>query len=220
MPLTIELARTAPARRGRVGRRRRRRPDRRARASTGRYLAGQGFEAKKGDVRALPGDGGTTTYVVGLGPAAEVDAERAALRRRARWRAPPSGTPSLAVDLLGAAADGTSAAAGAQAIAEGLVLGGYQFSAFKSEPKPSELSPRASSSAAAASEPQDAIARGAHPGRGGVLGARPRERARRVAHPHRAGQAGGRGRRAAPASRSRCGTRRRSASRSSAASSA
>ena len=102
------------------------------------YLAGQGFEAKKGEVRALPGDAGTTTYVVGLGPAAEVDATvlraaSGALARAAKRHA------TLSVDLLGAAATDTSAAAGAQAIAEGLVLGGYQFSTFKSDPKPSEL---------------------------------------------------------------------------------
>jgi len=46
---------------------------------------------------------------------------------------------SLAVDLLGALAEGTSPAAGAQALAEGLALGGYEFSAFKSDPEPSAL---------------------------------------------------------------------------------
>ena len=157
MPLTIELARTAPAdvAASAVG------------AVAGQtdgagvdwaYLAGQGFEAKKGDVRALPGDDGTTTYVVGLGPAAEVDADvlrfaAGALARAAKRHA------SLAVDLLGAAADGTSAAAGAQAIAEGLVLGGYQFSTFKSEPKPSELA-RVVLVGGGGKRAEDAIARG------------------------------------------------------------
>lgn len=102
------------------------------------FLAAQGFEAKKGEVRALPGADGRTTYVVGLGPAAEVDATvlryvagvlaRAAKRHR-----------SLAVDLLGHLSAGVSPAKGAQAIAEGLVLGGYQYTAFKSDPKPAAL---------------------------------------------------------------------------------
>ena len=101
------------------------------------HLDGQGFEGKKGDVRALPGESGTT-YVVGLGPAAEVDATvlrfaAGALARAAKRHA------ALSVDLLGAAADGTSPADGAQAVTEGLVLGGYQFSTFKSDPKPSAL---------------------------------------------------------------------------------
>jgi leucyl aminopeptidase len=102
------------------------------------FLTSQGFEAKKGDVRAVPGARGRLTFVVGLGPADEVDAAvlryacgalaRAAKRQR-----------SLAVDLLGDLAEGTSAADGAQAIAEGLVLGGYRYSAFKSESTPSAL---------------------------------------------------------------------------------
>jgi leucyl aminopeptidase len=157
LPITIELARTAP-------------PDVAASAvgvvadqTDGAgvdwdYLAGQGFEAKKGDVRALRGDDGTTTYVVGLGAATEVDADvlrfaAGALARAAKRHA------TIAVDLLGAATDGTSAAAGAQAIAEGLVLGGYVYSTFKSEPKPSELS-HVVLVGGGGKRTQDAIARG------------------------------------------------------------
>ncbi len=137
MPITIELARTAPDDLAvtAIG------------AVTGQaagggmdwgYLASAGFEAKKGDVRSLPGPNGGTTFVVGLGPAAEVDADllrhaAGSLARAAKRH------PSLCIDLLGHVAEGTSAAAGAQAIAEGLVLGGYQLSTFKSEPKPTEL---------------------------------------------------------------------------------
>jgi leucyl aminopeptidase len=137
LPLTIELARSAPAdmAASAVG------------AVTGQseggeldwgYLAGLGFEAKKGDVRSLPGPDGRPTFVVGLGHAPEVDADvlrfaAGALARAAKRHA------SLAVDLLGALAEGTSPAAGAQALAEGLALGGYEFSAFKSDPEPSAL---------------------------------------------------------------------------------
>jgi leucyl aminopeptidase len=121
------------------------------------HLDGQGFEGKKGDVRALPGESGTT-YVVGLGPAAEVDATvlrfaAGALARAAKRHA------SLSVDLLGAAADGTSPADGAQAITEGLVLGGYQFSTFKSDPKPSALT-KVHLIGGGGKRAQDAIARG------------------------------------------------------------
>ena len=183
------------------------------------YLAGQGFEAKKGDVRAAAGRRRHHHLRRRARPGRRGRRRRAAASPPARWPAPPSGTPSLAVDLLGAAADGTSAAAGAQAIAEGLVLGGYQFS---------DLQVRAEAVRARARRPRRRRRQAragrdrarAHAGRGGVLGARPRERAGRLAHPDGAGQAGRRGGRAAPASRSPCGTRRRSASRSSAASSA
>ncbi len=137
MPLIAELARTAP--------------DDVAAAAIGAtaehldadgidwaFLAAQGFEGTLGDVRAVPAGDGRTTYVVGLGKAAEVDAD--ALRRACGSLARAAKhQPALAVDLLGHVPEGTTAAAGAQAIVEGLVLGGYQFGAFKSDPTPSAL---------------------------------------------------------------------------------
>ncbi|MEO6318533.1 MAG: leucyl aminopeptidase [Acidimicrobiales bacterium] len=137
MSLTIELARTAPLDLAATA----------VGAVVGQadggdvdwgFLVAQGFEAKRGDVRSMPAADGGTTFVVGLGPAGEVDAHvlrhaAGALARAAKKHA------SLAVDLLGSLADGTSPAAGAQAVTEGLVLGGYRFSAFKSDPKSSEL---------------------------------------------------------------------------------
>jgi leucyl aminopeptidase len=137
MPLTIELAKTAP-------------PDipvvavgivagqePAAEDDSGQvdltYLATQGFTGERGDVRALPRTGGGVTFAVGLGPAAEVDAS--ALRQAAGSLARAARRhPALTVDLAGWAADGTSPASAAQAIAEGLVLGGYRYTAFKSEP--------------------------------------------------------------------------------------
>ncbi len=137
MPITAELARTAP--------------DDVAAVAVGvvadrmegddldwSFLAAHGFEAKPGDVRALPGPAGRTTFVVGLGKAADVTPARlrhaaGALARAAKRQ------DSLAVDLLGHLVEGESAARGAQAIVEGIVLGGYQYGAFKSEPKPSQL---------------------------------------------------------------------------------
>ncbi|HJR25608.1 MAG TPA: M17 family peptidase N-terminal domain-containing protein, partial [Acidimicrobiales bacterium] len=73
MPFTVELARSAP-------------DDVAARAVgvtkgdlTGdgvdwEFLRAQGFEGKKGEVRALPGSEGGAVFAVGLGPADEVDA--------------------------------------------------------------------------------------------------------------------------------------------------
>jgi leucyl aminopeptidase len=95
---------------------------------------------------------------VGLGPAAEVDASvlrfaAGALARAAKRQ------PSLAIDVLGALAQGVDAAVGVQAIAEGLVLGGYQFSTFKSDPKPSELA-RAVVVGTTGKRAADAVARG------------------------------------------------------------
>ena len=102
------------------------------------------------------------------------------------------------VDLLGALADGADAAAARpRPIAEGLVLGGYQFSDL--QVRPEAVGARAGSSlvGGGGKRTQAAIDRGLRARRGGVLGPRPRERAGRLAHPAEARQAGGgRGRRA------------------------
>ncbi len=138
MPLTVELSRTLPDDLPAVA----------VGAVAGQheggsgidwaYLSGEGFEAKKGDVRSLPRAGGGATFVVGLGPADGVDANvlrhaAGALARAAKRQ------PVLGVDLLEHLAEGTSPAAGAQALAEGLVLGGYEYVQFKSEPKRAQL---------------------------------------------------------------------------------
>ena len=137
MPLTAELARTAPedveaVAVGAVAERLE------GDGVDWAFLSAHGFEGKKGDVRALPGEDGRTQFVVGLGKAAEVDASVLRHAAGALARAAKCQT-SLAVDLLGHLADGGSAARGAQAIVEGLALGGYQYAAFKSDPKPNRL---------------------------------------------------------------------------------
>ncbi len=102
------------------------------------FVRQQGFEAKRGDVRAVPGSDGGTRLLVGLGKAADLDLAglRAAAGSLARVAARHE---ALAVDLLGALPDGIEVAKAAQAVVEGLLLGGYRFSAFKSEPKPTQL---------------------------------------------------------------------------------
>jgi leucyl aminopeptidase len=102
------------------------------------HLAALGFEAKKGDVRAVPGGDGGTTFVVGLGPADEVDADVLRFAAGSLARAAQRCT-SLSVDLLGALPSGGDVPAAAQAITEGLVLGGYQYSTYKSDPKAAVL---------------------------------------------------------------------------------
>jgi leucyl aminopeptidase len=102
------------------------------------FLTAQGFEGKQGDLRTLPGPSGRPLLVVGVGPADRLDAKvlcsvagtvaRAARRRR-----------SLAVDLTGAIGDAVDPARAARAVVEGLVLGGYQYTSFKSKPGPNDL---------------------------------------------------------------------------------
>ncbi|MGK2946954.1 MAG: leucyl aminopeptidase [Acidimicrobiales bacterium] len=102
------------------------------------FLGAQGFEAKRGDVRVVPGPGGTARFVVGLGAAERLDT--AALRHAAGALARAAKRcPRLVVDLLGSLPDGLAVPKAAQAVVEGLVLGGYQYSAFKSAPTPSAL---------------------------------------------------------------------------------
>jgi len=137
VPPTIELARTTPAGLAATA----------IGAVTGQteggdvdwaHLGALGFEGRKGDVRAVPGVGGGTTFVVGLGPAAEVDADvlRSAAGSLARAA---KRVASLSVDLFGARREGVDVAAAAQAVTEGLLLGGYEFSTYKSDPKPAQL---------------------------------------------------------------------------------
>jgi leucyl aminopeptidase len=137
VPITVELTRTPPHDA----------PARAIGAVTGEqhggdvdwaFLRSGGFEAKAGEVRTLPGGDGSTVFVVGLGPAKDLDAN--GLRRAAGSLARAAKCQSsLVVDLLGHLPAGADLAGGAQAIVEGLVLGGYQFTSFKSAPKPSEL---------------------------------------------------------------------------------
>jgi leucyl aminopeptidase len=100
------------------------------------YLADGDFAAKAGEHRAVPTDGGVG-FVVGLGPDAErtVDTFRkvgGAVARAARKH------QVVTTDVLSALGDLDPVAA-AQAFAEGVVLGGYRYTALKSEPEDSEL---------------------------------------------------------------------------------
>ena len=101
------------------------------------YLADGDFAAKAGEHRAVPADGGGVAFVVGLGPDDDrtVDTFRqigGAVARAARKHG------AVSTDVLGAVG-GLDAPAAAQAFAEGIVLGGYRYTALKSDPDPSQL---------------------------------------------------------------------------------
>jgi leucyl aminopeptidase len=106
------------------------------------YLRGRGFEGNVDQIFTLPGSRpGTIVMVVGLGPSAGVTP---AVLRRASAVATRSSTRHavVATHLLDAVADDatpTARAAAAQAVAEGAVIGAYQFTTFKSSPEPAAL---------------------------------------------------------------------------------
>ena len=136
MPLTIELARTVPddvtsvafgAVAGQT-------PE----GVDAAFLTAQGFEGKQGDVRSLPGADGRTVFVVGLGPAADVDA--AVLRSAAGSlaRAAKRQT-SVAIQLPSPAPGALDGGATVQALVEGLELGGYEYTDLKSTSTPRAL---------------------------------------------------------------------------------
>ncbi len=100
------------------------------------FIAAQGFEGKAGQSLLVPGGDGLR-LLLGLGPAAAVGPTT--LRRAAGVAARAARRePSLALDLLGTLPEGTAPAErrrAAQALAEGVLLGGYRYLAFTSAEK-------------------------------------------------------------------------------------
>jgi leucyl aminopeptidase len=102
------------------------------------FLEAQGFEGRPEQVAVVPGGELPDTLVVGVGEAADVDADvirraSACLARAARRR------PALATRLLDALPEGADRAHAAQALAEGAALGTYRFDRYKSDPPPDRL---------------------------------------------------------------------------------
>ena len=96
-----------------------------------------GFEGKVGQVQVVTGPNGPVA-VLGMGDADKVDTKAfrqagVALVRAAKRH------KRIAADVLGAAPEGLSAAAAAQAFAEGLELGAYGYGALKSDPTPNKV---------------------------------------------------------------------------------
>jgi leucyl aminopeptidase len=99
------------------------------------------FEAKRGDVLAVPTAGrldARAALLIGVGDQGSFDA--AALRRAGAQLARRSAkVKTVATTLLDAASSDLDRGEAAQAFAEGVVLGSYQFLRYKSEAKPSQL---------------------------------------------------------------------------------
>jgi leucyl aminopeptidase len=99
------------------------------------------FNGKRGETLPVPTNGrlgAKAVVLVGVGARDEIDADAlrragAALARRA------SRVERVATTLLDAAPRSIDRAEGAQALAEGVALGGYQFLRYKGDPKPSKL---------------------------------------------------------------------------------
>ncbi len=103
------------------------------------FATARGFTAKVGQTLVLAGaDGEPTTLLVGLGAKGDVGPDglrtaAAAVARACRRER------VVAVRLLDAVADAADRPAAAQAVGEGLVLGSYRFSTYKSDPDPVTL---------------------------------------------------------------------------------
>ncbi len=105
------------------------------------FMSETGFEGKAGETLAVPTGGrlgAKAVVLVGMGPRDGVTPEGlrnagAALAKRA------SKVAKAATTLVDAAPDGVDRADAAQALAEGVVLGSYQFLKYKGESKPTRL---------------------------------------------------------------------------------
>ncbi|MGZ4694573.1 MAG: leucyl aminopeptidase [Acidimicrobiales bacterium] len=103
------------------------------------FLEASGCRGTLGQTFALPAtDGGPAVLVVGMGPAEEIGPDQlrragAAVARAAKRY------PAVAVRLLEAVAEPARRPAAAQGLAEGLVLGSYSFTTYKSDPDPQPL---------------------------------------------------------------------------------
>ena len=103
-----------------------------------RYLKARGFEGKRGQTESLLAEDGSVIVAVGVGPAAEVDAD--VLRDAAACLArAASKSRRVAATLLDAAGPGVDRAAASQAVAEGMALAAYDFGAYKSSSTPSAI---------------------------------------------------------------------------------
>jgi leucyl aminopeptidase len=126
------------------------------------FMTEAGFEAKRGEVLSVPTYGrvkAKAVVLVGLGERDKLDADAlrragAALAKRA------SKSTSVATTLLDAAPASMNREDAAQAFAEGIALGSYQFLKYKGDAKPSKLK-RVQVLGKANAKVRDALQRGA-----------------------------------------------------------
>ncbi len=106
-----------------------------------RFLREADFTGKPGETLAVPTNGALTAkaaILVGVGKRADITID--GLRRAAAAIAQRARTVStLATTLIDATPESVDRADATQAITEGLLLGAYQFTVYKSEPKPTKL---------------------------------------------------------------------------------
>lgn len=137
--------------------------DRALEGALGEFMAETGFEGKRGETLPVPTRGrlgAKAVVLVGLGDQDRIDAEAmrragAALARRA------AKVTRAATTMLAAAPASLPADAAAQALAEGVRLGAYQFLAYKSDATPSRFAKVTVLLGRADARVREALARGA-----------------------------------------------------------
>ena len=98
----------------------------------------QEFDGRPGQTCTVPGAGGRVVVLLGLGPEDEVEV-RTYRRAAAAFARAAHKQTHLAIDVLGSLPDRLDPAAVAQALAEGVMLGSYRYTALKSDPEPSHI---------------------------------------------------------------------------------
>jgi leucyl aminopeptidase len=98
------------------------------------FLASQGFTGKVGTSCAAPGEDGRLIVGLGLGPRDDVDVPAYRRAAAALARAAKRQT-HLAIDVLDDVPEGIDRPTVAQALAEGVLLGAYRYTALKSDPE-------------------------------------------------------------------------------------
>jgi leucyl aminopeptidase len=102
------------------------------------FVEAQEFEGRPGQTCTVPGAGGRVVVLLGLGPEDEVEV-RTYRRAAAAFARAVHKKTHLAIDVLGSLPDRLDPAAVAQALAEGVMLGSYRYTALKSDPEPSHI---------------------------------------------------------------------------------
>jgi leucyl aminopeptidase len=104
------------------------------------FLAEAGFEGKPGETLAVPTAGrlrAKAAILVGIGDPDELTVD--GVRRAAAAIARRAGKAASVATTLASAGPGLDAADAAQAVAEGMVLGAYQYLEYKGDASPSKL---------------------------------------------------------------------------------
>jgi leucyl aminopeptidase len=102
------------------------------------FLEVQGFVAEPGQSCLVPGSDGTVVVALGLGPQDDVTVPTYRTAAAALARAAHRKT-HLAIDVLDTVPEALDRPAVAQAVAEGVLLGAYRYTALKSDPEPSHI---------------------------------------------------------------------------------